>query len=184
MAADFSEAFEMYAKGRGFIHQDILKELLELVEQPMPEDEIKDIIETMCKGSSRLDLEAFLQIMTHKMRSTDPIEQLRDAFKEIDADGSGSIDRSELKEMMMSMMSNDYTEEEIDAMIDKADLDGDGEIDFEEFVAMMNDANPWIWIIDALVAKHCNRESFLYEFKRELVKMRVIIVMWMKLVCE
>lgn len=69
--------------------------------------------------------------MTHKMRSTDPIEQLRDAFKEIDADGSGSIDRSELKEMMMSMMSNDYTEEEIDAMIDKADLDGDGEIDFE-----------------------------------------------------
>lgn len=142
MAADFSEAFEMYAKGRGFIHQDILKELLELVEQPMPEDEIKDIIETMCKGSSRLDLEAFLQIMTHKMRSTDPIEQLRDAFKEIDADGSGSIDRSELKEMMMSMMSNDYTEEEIDAMIDKADLDGDGEIDFEEFVAMMNDANP------------------------------------------
>ena len=40
----------MYAKGRGYIHQDILKELLELVEQPMPEDEIKDIIETMCKG--------------------------------------------------------------------------------------------------------------------------------------
>jgi calmodulin len=65
------------------------------------------------------------------MRSSDPIEQLRDAFKEIDADGSGSIDRSELKEMMMSMMSNDYTEEEIDVMIDKADLDGDGEIDFE-----------------------------------------------------
>lgn len=55
---------------------------------------------------------------------------------------------------------------------------------FVEFVAMMNDANPWIWIIDALVAKNCNRESFLYEFERELVKMRVIIVMWMKLVCE
>lgn len=51
---DFSEAFEMYAKGRGFIHQDILKELLELVEQPMPEDEIKDIIDTMCKGSKAI----------------------------------------------------------------------------------------------------------------------------------
>ncbi|XP_061172574.1 calmodulin-A-like isoform X1 [Saccostrea cucullata] len=141
MVADFSEAFEMYAKGRGYIHQDLLKEILELVEQPMPEDEISDIIETMCKGSNRLDLESFLQIMTHKMRSSDPIEQLRDAFKEIDADGSGSIDRAELKEMMMKMMSNDYTEEEIDSMIDKADLDGDGEIDFEEFVAMMNDVN-------------------------------------------
>lgn len=51
IGTDFSEAFEMYAKGRGYIHQDILQELLELVEQPMPEDEIKDIIETMCKGT-------------------------------------------------------------------------------------------------------------------------------------
>jgi Ca2+-binding EF-hand superfamily protein len=50
IGTDFSEAFEMYAKGRGFIHQTILMELLELVEQPMPEDEVKDIIETMCKG--------------------------------------------------------------------------------------------------------------------------------------
>ena len=64
------------------------------------------------------------------------IEEYTEAFKQIDADGSGYLSPDELRDVM-DMLGEDMNPEELEEIIKEADKDGDGEIDLEEFINMM-----------------------------------------------
>ena len=70
------------------------------------------------------------------MQNTNPEEEILEAFKIFDEDGSGSISKDELRVIMENLGAN-LSEDEITQMIEEADLDGDGEIDYNEFLHMM-----------------------------------------------
>jgi calmodulin len=70
------------------------------------------------------------------MKDTDTEEELREAFKVFDKDGSGFISAAELLHVMTNL-GEKLTDEEVDEMIREADVDGDGQINYEEFVKMM-----------------------------------------------
>lgn len=63
-------------------------------------------------------------------------EGLMEAFKEMDADGSGSIEEDELRAAILKMDPN-AKEDTIKEMMHYADQDGDGNVDFEEFKKIM-----------------------------------------------
>lgn len=64
-------------------------------------------------------------------------ENLRNAFKMFDKDGSGKISSDEIKQALgYGMEGQIEDEEEWNKLISEVDKDGDGEIDFEEFISM------------------------------------------------
>ena len=63
------------------------------------------------------------------------IEQLRNKFSSIDAEGTGEITSNELH-LFYKNNAEEITKEIVDDMIKRADSDGNGTINFEEFCAM------------------------------------------------
>lgn len=97
------------------------------------------------QGSSgdTVDFPEFLSLMARKMKDTDTEEELVEAFKVFDRDGSGFISAAELRHVMTNL-GEKLTDDEVDAMVRETDVDGDGQVDYEEFVRMMMAGGPTI----------------------------------------
>ena len=65
-------------------------------------------------------------IVTEKILSRDPLEEIRKAFKLFDEDGTGRVSLRNLRHIAMELGEN-IDDDELRAMIDEFDLDGDGE---------------------------------------------------------
>lgn len=76
---------------------------------------------------SRLE---FLKLMSHSVDEPDAEEELLNAFKVFDKDGSGTISSDELRSVLRSLGEN-LTDDELEEMIKMADGNGDGQIDCE-----------------------------------------------------
>jgi len=63
-------------------------------------------------------------------------EEVKQAFRVFDKDGSGYVSSSELK-LVMQRLGVDFSDDELEEMVLEADIDGDGQVCFEEFYAMM-----------------------------------------------
>merc|ERR1712224_1021112 len=83
-----------------------------------------------------IDFSEFLFLMARKMMNTEIEEELIEAFKVCDPNGSGFISAAELRRVMTNI-GVELTDEEADEMIREADVDGDGQISYEEFVKIM-----------------------------------------------
>lgn len=68
--------------------------------------------------------------------NADEVEEIREAFKLFDADGSGTIDPRELKEAMLSLGLGSRTST-VASMVAQFDVAGAGRIDFEQFLDLM-----------------------------------------------
>jgi len=66
----------------------------------------------------------------------EPQDELYQAFKSFDQDGSGKISKSELG-ALLSTLGERLSPDELQEMIKAADLNGDDEIDFPEFKKMV-----------------------------------------------
>jgi len=64
-------------------------------------------------------------MMARKMKDTDPVEEIREAFRVFNNEGNGFISAAELRHMM-TYLGEKLTDEEVDEMIREADIDGDG----------------------------------------------------------
>ena len=85
-----------------------------------------------------MDFDNFLKLMGHLKAPLDPEEEkeeLRDAFKTLDADGDGFLSASELRNVLTSM-GEPLTDKEVDEMLRSVDIDNDGKLNFEEFYEM------------------------------------------------
>jgi calmodulin len=66
--------------------------------------------------------------MSQSVRELDTEQELYNAFKVFDKDGSGTISSDELRNVLKSL-GEDLSDEELDEMIKLADRNGDGSID-------------------------------------------------------
>ncbi|XP_060764942.1 calcium-binding protein 2-like [Neoarius graeffei] len=89
-----------------------------------------------------VNFDEFVELMGPKLlaETADMIgmKELRDAFKEFDANGDGQISTSELREAMKKLLGQQVRRKELEDIVKDIDLNGDGHVDFEEFVRMMS----------------------------------------------
>lgn len=101
------------------------------------EAELQDMMnEVDTNGNGTIDFPEFLNLMAQKMRDTDSVEELTEAFLVFDKDQNGFISAAELRHVM-SNLGEKLTGGVVDEMIREADADGDGQIDYQEFVKVM-----------------------------------------------
>ncbi|XP_053332176.1 calcium-binding protein 1b isoform X3 [Clarias gariepinus] len=89
-----------------------------------------------------VDFDDFVELMGPKLLAETAdmigVKELRDAFKEFDANGDGQISTSELQEAMKKLLGQQVRRKELEDIVRDIDLNGDGHVDFEEFVRMMS----------------------------------------------
>jgi calmodulin len=85
-----------------------------------------------------IDFPEFLNLMEHTSNKNNN-NDLLEAFREFDIDGSGQISRSELKKTMSKLGPNlSLSEEQLDDVLREMDENGNGEVSYEEFAAFMS----------------------------------------------
>ncbi|XP_061672284.1 calcium-binding protein 1a isoform X1 [Syngnathoides biaculeatus] len=89
-----------------------------------------------------VDFEDFVELMGPKLLAETAdmigIKELKDAFREFDANGDGAISTSELRDAMRKLLGHQVGLNEVEDILREVDLNGDGLVDFEEFVRMMS----------------------------------------------
>jgi len=136
--SEFREAFALFDKdGDGTITTNELGEMMRSLGQNPSDGELRDMVnEVDVDGNGTIEFAEFCAMMARKTHDTNPVEELKEAFKLFDKDGNGSISTKELREVMKSL-GEQLSNSEVEEMMREADTDGDGEIDFDEFVKMM-----------------------------------------------
>ncbi|KAK1590649.1 uncharacterized protein LY79DRAFT_590357 [Colletotrichum navitas] len=140
--AQYKEVFDLFDKdGTGALEGDITAQELGAVMRSLglnPSDtELNDMVnEVDADNNGSIDFNEFLNLMAQKVQVGDAEEELKNAFKVFDRDGSGTISAEELRHVLTSL-GEDMTPAEIDEMIQMADKNGDGSIDYDEFASIM-----------------------------------------------
>ncbi|CAL1613927.1 unnamed protein product [Knipowitschia caucasica] len=137
---ELREAFTEFMNKDGYISHNNLGECMRTMGYMPTEMELIELSQQICGG--KLDFEDFVELMGPKMLAETAdmigVKELRDAFKEFDANGDGLISLAELREAMKKLMGEQITNREINEILRDIDLNGDGLVDFEEFVRMMS----------------------------------------------
>lgn len=79
----------------------------------------------------------FLALVSRHMKQpTDTEDELREAFRVFDRDGSGWISAAELRHIM-THLGEKLSDEEVDEMMKEADPSGNGQVNYEEFIKII-----------------------------------------------
>ena len=105
--------------------------------QNLTESEVREIIDEVDEDKNgTIDFHEFLSLMARKMKIIDKEDELLDAFKLLDLDGSGKISKYELRYIILSTESG-FTGDEIEDLFKKLEIDDDGNIDLLEFIKVL-----------------------------------------------
>lgn len=131
---ELKEAFVLFDKdGDGHIDRAELGTVMRSLGHNPSDSELQDMIhEVDTDGNGKIDFEEFLTMMSRRTEPENGEEEMRQAFRVLDADGNGYISPHELHRVMRNLGEN-LTEDEISEMVKQADLDGDGRINYEDF---------------------------------------------------
>lgn len=135
---EFKECFQMFDKdGDGTIDTKELGAVMRSLGQNPDGDEIEEMVDDADEdGSGSINFPEFVGLMMKKQQGGQTKDEIKQAFRVFDKDGSGYVSSSELK-MVMSKLGVNFTDDELNEMVLEADIDGDGQVCFEEFYNMM-----------------------------------------------
>ncbi|XP_004867269.1 calcium-binding protein 5 [Heterocephalus glaber] len=141
---ELREAFLEFDKDRdGFFSFKDLGSLMRTMGYVPTEMELTELGQQVCMNlGGHVDFEDFVELMTPKSLAETAgmigVQEMRDAFKEFDANGDGEITLGELQQAMQRLLGEKLTTQEIAEVVQEADINRDGTVDFEEFVKMMS----------------------------------------------
>lgn len=132
---NFKNAFDAFDENRdGLVETSEIGKLLRAVGfNPMPE-EVEDMIEDI--DAQQFDFNSFLYIIYRHARECDPEQELIDAFRVFDKDGSGKLKTDTIREILRHL-KKPFTEEQINELLSQAKIDKQECIQYEEFVKVM-----------------------------------------------
>jgi Ca2+-binding EF-hand superfamily protein len=134
-------AFNLFdTSGTGVIEQKELKiALMCLGFEKTTKEEIRRLVSELDSANpSTIEFNDFLKIIRELLPTRNPREELEEAFKLFDIDGTGRITFKNLKDVVTSM-GEQLTEQEIIEIITEADKRGEGDITLEEFIELIKD---------------------------------------------
>jgi calmodulin len=134
---NFKNAFSAFDDDRdGTIPTTLLGKLLRAVGcNPYPE-EVADMIDDL--GGNPLDFKNFYYLLSSHARAAYPEEELVDAFRVFDRDGTGRLPVETIEKILKSL-KQPFTDDQISELISQADVDEQASIDYREFVRVMLD---------------------------------------------
>ena len=135
---EFREAFQAFDKdGNGSITTKELGTVMRSLGQNLSESEIKEIIDEVDEDKNgTIDFQEFLSLMARKMKIIDKEDELIDAFKTLDLDGTGKISKYQLRYIILSTESG-FTGDDIEELLKITDIDDDGNIDLHDFIKIL-----------------------------------------------
>ena len=134
---NFKNAFDAFDENRDeLIETEDLGKLLRAVGfNPTPE-EVEDMIEDA--GSSKIDFSSFLYIASRHSREVDPEQELVDAFRVFDKDGTGKL-KTDIIRKILRNLRQPFTEDQIAELLGQASIDSQDCIKYKNFVKVMLD---------------------------------------------
>lgn len=88
-------------------------------------------------SDNRVEFEEFARVMARNYYKKNSKEDIIEAFKRFDLNGSGFISTDEMR-IVLSKMFRFVTREETEDIIRKIDRNKDGQISIEEFASLAN----------------------------------------------
>jgi calmodulin len=142
--AEFTAAFSKFDRdNKGTIATAQLGLVTRSLGQSVSKADLQDmIINIDPDGKGTISFAKFLTMLAPKANAANydaSEEEIKEAFKAFDRNGSGHISGSELQHIMKRLgekLTDDWFL--LDEMIAEADKDGDGEINYEEFLSIMS----------------------------------------------
>jgi len=131
---EMKEAFDLFdVEESGSIDYHELKVAIRALGFPITKKELFVLVhEYDYDDTGRVTYRDFLDIMTKKIASRTPEDEIKMAYKLFAEESSGKISVRNLRRIARELGEN-LSEEELQAMIDEFDKDLDGEINEEEF---------------------------------------------------
>ena len=132
---ELKDAFELYEKNSadGKVDaQELSKLLRSLGQNPSEDDLAKMIQELHIDGQGTLEFPDFLKMMAKRMKDKESDQELRDAFRVFDEEGTGFVSASDLTYILVNLMGE--KEEEVKGMMKEVKVAKDGQINYEDFI--------------------------------------------------
>ncbi|XP_067136555.1 calmodulin-like [Centruroides vittatus] len=125
------------ADGDGKLSLNSLEKMMKAAGIELEDDELKNILEEIDPdGRGKIDFSKLLSVMAKEMKKRDSDEEIIEAFKFFDKEGTGLVNAAELRRVMTTM-GQKLSEQEVDDMIKQADVDENGNIDYCKFIQKM-----------------------------------------------
>eukprot|EP00732_Lithocolla_globosa_P008190 Lithocolla_globosa_v1_NODE_11373_length_514_cov_44.444444.p1 type:complete len:148 gc:universal NODE_11373_length_514_cov_44.444444:469-26(-) len=134
---DFKEAFSFFDKDHdGKITSFEVGTVMRSLGLKPTEAELQSMIDEFVPTSNdSIEFDQFCKMMQKKMMDKDTEEELKEAFKVFDKDGTGSIHVAELRHVMGSL-GESLSETEVEAMI-KLTGGSDGKVNYTSFAKVL-----------------------------------------------
>ena len=134
---NFKNAFDAFDENRDdLVETSELGKLLRAVGfNPMPE-EVEDMVEDI--DSPTFDFNSFIYIVYRHARECDPEQELVDAFRVFDKDGSGKLKTDTIRQILRNL-KQPFTEDQINELLSQANVDKQDCVKYEEFVKVTLD---------------------------------------------
>lgn len=132
--AKCKEFWDRAEKTDGGLTVGQLARVIRQVAPNITDRQIADIFCDMDKDRNKiLSWEEFSEVFTKRDHKAVQENELKEAFENIDTDGSGRLTESELRTAFKALGIH-ISDEALAKTIKDADVDGDGKIDFSEFL--------------------------------------------------
>jgi len=128
--------------GDGNITDKELGTVIRSVGQNPTEAELQEMIKSLesqpkdQNDNKLIDFPLFCKLVLSQMKKPSSEQEIIEAFKVFDREGTGMISAAELRHVMTTI-GEKLTETEVDEMLREADVDSDGHINYIEFIKIL-----------------------------------------------